>query len=116
MSSRESGPGERGSGQGGHLADVLPIDRTAIESLSWGLGSRVTGNVDATPRLELTNRATNTSLTVFGATDYTYIVRFRTPVGREKFFGVAGVDLRPMLKELLDRGEWTVLQGELDGM
>jgi len=116
MSSRESGVGKRGSGTSGHLADVLPIGRAAIESLSWRLGSRVTGGVDATPRLELIRRTTNSSLAVFEATDYTYVVRFRTPVGREKFFGVAGVDLRPMLEELLDRGEWGIRQGRLDDL
>ncbi|WP_136688422.1 hypothetical protein [Halorhabdus amylolytica] len=113
MSSRETGPGEHGSGQDGHLTDVLPIDRAAIESLSWGLGSRVTGG-DAPPQLDVHNQGANASLSVFEATDYTYIVRFRTPVGREKFFGVAGADLRPMLEELLDGGEWTVRQGRLD--
>jgi len=116
MSSRVSGAGESGSGHGGHLADVLPIDRTAIESLSWALGSRVTVDADATRRLDVTDPATGSSLTVFDATDYTYIVRFRTPVGREKFFGVAGADLRPMLEELLDRGDWTVRDGRLDAL
>ncbi|MFB6201837.1 MAG: hypothetical protein ABEI98_07485 [Halorhabdus sp.] len=114
MSSRESGPGERRARQGGHLADVLPIDRGAVESLSWELGSRVTSGPDAACRLALSNRANGSSLAVFEATAYTYVVRFRTPVGREKFFGVAGVDLRPMLEALLDRGDWAIRSGRLE--
>ncbi|WP_181686444.1 hypothetical protein [Halorhabdus salina] len=114
MSSRESGSVDGGSGRGGHLADVLPMDRTAIESLSWALGTRVTREDDATCLLEVSDRSTASALAVFEATEYTYVVRFRTPVGREKFFGVAAVDLRSMLIDLLDQPEWELDRGGLD--
>lgn len=112
MSSREARQGESDSGDGQHLADIFPIDRAAIESLSWELGSRVTGN-GATRLFEAGNSSTGSSLTVFEATEYTCIVRFRTPVGREKFFGVADDDLRPMLERLLDRGDWQSRDGRV---
>ena len=116
MSSRESGAGERGSGQGGQLTAVIPIDRSSIESLSWELGTRLTGSSGGCCLLELTNQRTKSGLAVFEATDYTYIVRFQTPVGREKFFGVAAVDLRPMLSNLLDRGDWSIDYGRVDAV
>ncbi|WP_158855106.1 hypothetical protein [Halorhabdus sp. CUG00001] len=103
------------AGRGGHLADVLPIDRAAIESLSWTLGSRVTGG-DATCLLELRDRSTPSALAVFEATEYTYVVRFRTPVGREKFFGVAAVDLRSMLADLVAQDGWELDRGGLDAI
>ncbi|CCQ33720.1 hypothetical protein [Halorhabdus tiamatea] len=113
MSSRETRQGESDSGDGKHLAEVLPIDRAAIESLSWELGTRVT-DADATRLFSADNPSTGSSLTVFEATAYTCIVRFRTPVGREKFFGVADDDLRPMLEALLDSGEWTARDGRVE--
>lgn len=113
MSSRETRQGESDSGDGKHLAEVLPIDRAAIESLSWELGTRVTGD-GATRLFEAGNPSTGSTLTVFEATDFTCIVRFRTPVGREKFFGVAASDLRPMLEALLDRGDWTSRDGRVE--
>jgi len=113
MSSRETRQGDADSGDGKRLADILPIDRGAIESLSWGLGSRVTGD-GAAQLFEAGNRATGSTLTVFEATDHTCIVRFRTPVGREKYFGVAAADLRPMLERLLDRGDWQSRDGRIE--
>lgn len=108
MSSRESGDES-------HVADVLPIDRDLVESLSWGLGSRIVDDAGR-PHLEVVDRTARRSLAAFAVTDYTYVVRFRTPVGRETFFGVAGADLGPMLEELLDRGEWVLRRGRLDGI
>ncbi|MFW5950137.1 MAG: hypothetical protein ACOCR6_02160 [archaeon] len=112
MLTRESRVGERGTSEDGHLSAVLPIDRGAIESISWRLGTRLTG--DEPCLLTLSNQRTTSSLAVFEATDFTCIVRFRTPVGREKFFGVAAVDLRTMLESLLDHGEWTIDHGDFD--
>ncbi|WEL16369.1 MULTISPECIES: hypothetical protein [unclassified Halorhabdus] len=115
MSSREARQGGSDSGDGKHLADILPIDRAAIESLSWELGSRVTSG--GTSRLFAAgNRTTGSMLTVFKATDHTCIVQFRTPVGREKYFGVAADDLRPMLERLLDRGDWRSRDGRIENV
>ena len=93
---------------------MLPIDRTSIESLSWALGTRLTESAGGQCLLELTHQRTKSALAVFEATDYTCIVRFRTPVGREKFFGVATVDLRSMLSNLLERGDWSIDHGRVD--
>ena len=112
MSSRETRQGDSNSGEKNRLADILPIDRAAIESLSWGLGSRVTGD-GATRLFEAGNPSTGSTLTVFEATEYTCIVRFRTPVGREKYFGVTAADLRPMLERLLERGDWRSRDGRV---
>ena len=116
MSSRESWQGTPDTGRDGHLAAILPIDRAAIESLSWQLGSRVTAGEDSTRLLEIANRTTHCRLTVFRATDHTCIVRFRPPVGREKFFGVAADDVRAMIRRLSDRGGWQVRDGTVDAI
>jgi len=115
MSSRERRQGGSDSGSRRHLADILPIDRAAIESLSWALGTRVTG-AGATRLFEAGNPSTRSTLSVFEATEYTCVVRFRTPVGREKFFGVAASDLRPMLEELLEHEDWQSRDGQIENV
>lgn len=82
--------GRRGRDLVAHLFDV---DATHVESLSWPLGDRVVGEDDATQLFRLAHRRSRRTVTLFEVTEYTRVVRLRTPVGREKFYGIADVDV-----------------------
>ncbi|MFC4245812.1 hypothetical protein ACFOZ7_02130 [Natribaculum luteum] len=84
------------------IASLFDVDEDRIESLSWSLGHRVTVESDATRLFALDHRRSNRSLTAFEATDYTCILRLQTPIGREKFYGVAKTDL----PEIPEDGDW----------
>ncbi|WIV67659.1 hypothetical protein [Natrialbaceae archaeon AArc-T1-2] len=75
------------------VSELFDVDVARVQSLSWSLGRRLTVESDARQRFELESRRTNRSLTVFEASDDTCVLRLRTPVGRERFYGVATVDL-----------------------
>ncbi|WP_049915731.1 hypothetical protein [Natrialba taiwanensis] len=90
------GSGSRHRGRAA-IAQVFGIDPGNIESLSWSLGNRVTTDNDASREFTLEYRGSNREITAFAVTEYTMVLRLRTPVGREKFYGVANddVDDRP---------------------
>ncbi|WP_254763834.1 hypothetical protein [Natrinema marinum] len=75
------------------VARLFDIDTSRVESLSWSLGNRVTVEADATRRFELAHRRSMRSVTAFEVTNYTCVLRLRTPIGREKFYGVANTDI-----------------------
>jgi hypothetical protein len=75
------------------LSSAAPFETAAATSLSWELGDRLTRQTEVSTVASFENPARNRSLTVFEATAHTYLVRVRTPVGREKFYGVARHDV-----------------------
>jgi len=92
---RSQGPlGRRGRHLIAHLFDV---DIERIESLSWPLGDRITTSADATQRFQFSHQRSAREVTAFDVTEYTCVLRLRTPVGREKFYGLAAVDVAPDL-------------------
>lgn len=94
MVSREV-PTQRGRPQHGKalVTDLLAVGGEQVRSLSWSLGHRVTVEADAARLLELDHRSSRRRVVGFEATDYSCILRLRTPVGREKFYGVVRADL-----------------------
>jgi len=106
---RGNNPGITGE-SASRLDQLLPVDASAVECMSWELGDRLTRE-QAAPRVAtLENPAQNVALEVFEATGHTYIVRFRTPVGREKFYGVAHDQFE--VATVVDDGGWTVVSRE----
>lgn len=94
--------------QGRILVERVPLPMDAVESLSWDLGSELANRKPERARVEHAEGAR--SLTVFEATPHTVIARFRTAVGREKFYGLATADLRDALDGL--PGGWQVARSE----
>jgi hypothetical protein len=94
---------------GGILAQRVPFSLTDAESLSWSLGAELADRKPECARLE--HADSGRDLTVYEATDNTVIARFRTAVGREKFFGLALTDFRAELEALPPgwRVEWADL-------
>lgn len=84
--------------QGGILARQVPFPLTDAECLSWDLGAELAERKPECARLEHVDSGRD--LAVYAATDHTVIARFRTAVGREKFFGLALTDFRAALESL----------------
>ncbi|WP_222919149.1 hypothetical protein [Natrinema sp. SYSU A 869] len=82
--------GRRGRGLIAHLFD---IDIERVESLSWPLGNRVTVEADANRRFRFDHRRSHRTVTAFEVTNDTCVLRLRTPVGREKFYGISNTDI-----------------------
>ncbi len=91
------------SGQDRIMGERVPFALDAAESLSWDLGSEL---VDRKPECARLERAGGGSLTAFEATEHTVVVRVRTAVGREKFYGLAATEFRNALDAL--PGAWRV--------
>ncbi|WP_226483031.1 hypothetical protein [Natrinema amylolyticum] len=77
------------------IAHLFDVDGGRVESLSWPLGNRVTVEADANRRFRFDHRRSHRTLTAFAVTDDTCVLRLRTPVGREKFYGIANADVAP---------------------
>lgn len=107
MSLHERGPSSETTVGGTEPSSALPVDLPSVESLSWQLGRRVVE--DGPPRLaSAENVRFGGSLTAFDVTDHTCIVRVRTPVGRETFYGTTKVALRGALDNLERHDDWAV--------
>ncbi|WP_254523324.1 hypothetical protein [Natrinema caseinilyticum] len=98
MSSHENGSqGATGRRRGRKLiAQLFDVGTKHVESLSWPLGNRVTVEADAKRLFEFAHCRSTRTVTAFEVTDYTRVVRLRTPIGREKFYGVANADVTPL--------------------
>ena len=72
------------------------LDGADARPLSWDLGSELTTDVDAH---EVGGAGSRRGVTLYRVTDRTAVVRLRTPVGRERFYGVPVDDLPPSLRE-----------------
>ena len=84
--------------RGRHLiAHLFDVDIERIESLSWPLGDRITAKADAQQCFRFAHQRSARTVTAFEVTDYTCVLRLRTPVGREKFYGLASADISPDL-------------------
>jgi hypothetical protein len=79
---------------------ALPIDIPYRTRLSWGLGTRVVEDLDA-DRLCRWMGDGGWALAVFRATPETIVIRFRTPAGRELFYG-AEAAVRSAVRSRLD--------------
>lgn len=105
MSSHERDPASGADAGGRPPSSVLPVDLPSAESLSWELGRRIVR--DGVPRLVFAeNVRFGSSLTAFDVAEHTCVVRVRTPVGRETFYGTTKAALRRGVDELRRRDDW----------
>jgi hypothetical protein len=88
------------------LPDVVPFDPPTLTRLSWELGSRVVDD-DSSARVGRWERVGSSwSLSVFRVTSETVVVRVRTPIGRQRFYGAAWMDLEDGVSELDAAPSW----------
>ena len=88
------------------LPDVVPFDHSTLTRLSWELGSHV---VDEGPSARVgrwERVGSSWSLSVFRVTTETAVVRVRTPIGRQRFYEAAWMDLEGPLPELDEAPSW----------
>jgi hypothetical protein len=96
----------RGSPDRSTLPGVVPFDLPRATRLSWRLGTRVIDGDEATRRGRW-EHTTAWSLSLFRVTDETAVLRVRTPIGRERFYGAAWIDLEESLPRLDATPTWT---------
>jgi hypothetical protein len=91
---------------GATLPGVVPFEVDCPSRLSWELGSRVVGDDDVTLRGEWEHTGSSWTLALYRVTTHTDVVRLRTPVGRERFYGAARMDLDAAVPSLADAPTW----------
>jgi len=102
MATRDAGDGTAR----GALPTVLPFDVDRVTRLSWELGSRTVEDERASLRGTWAHAESRWTLSVYEVTSATDLLCVRTPVGRERFYGVARMDLDPVLSTLDDTPGW----------
>jgi len=95
-----------GSGGSPTLPDVVPFDLAHLTRQSWELGASITQDEQATALGTWTHRNELWRLSLFEVTTETVILRVRTPVGRERFYGAIRSELRSAIHELEADSSW----------
>ncbi|WP_265108109.1 hypothetical protein [Halosolutus halophilus] len=101
---------QNGGDAGAELPDVVPFTLPHLTRLSWELGSRVVGDDESTLHSEWERTGSSWLLSIFRVTDNTVILKVRTPVGRERFYGAARSDLQTARPRLEDSPYWHRLE------
>lgn len=96
---------QRGKNTGISLPDAVPFDLPHLTRLSWELGSRIVED-DATVHSKWERAGNAWEVSIFRATSNTVVVRVRTPVGRERFYNFAALDLERVVQPLESAPHW----------
>ena len=88
------------------LPESFPFDLDRLSRLSWELGSRTVEDDEATRHSEWNHVGTSWKLSIIRVTDDTVLLSVRTPVGRERFYGAAQIDLDEALPRLDAAPRW----------
>ncbi|WP_248897539.1 hypothetical protein [Haloplanus halobius] len=94
------------SGDGVTLPDAVPFDLSPLTRLSWELGARVVDGDESSLQSRWTGTDSSWSLSLFRVTSQTVVIRVRTPIGREQFYGAAQMDLSRALPRLDASPRW----------
>jgi hypothetical protein len=84
----------------------VPFDPAVLTRLSWELGARVVDDGTSTGVGRWKRVQSSWSVSVFRVTSETVVMRIRTPIGRERFYGAAWMDLEDLLPALDDTPAW----------
>ena len=90
----------------------LPAALDRAESHSWEYGHTCVAQ-EGQPRETWTDETGRQSLTVFDVTEHTVVLRVRTPVGRESFYGMAKRDYETVRESFVGDG-WTLTRRRAD--
>ncbi|WP_229121584.1 hypothetical protein [Halapricum desulfuricans] len=91
---------------GAELPAVVPFDLSPLTRLSCQLGERIVSEDESIRRGEWTYVDGTWSLSVFEVTDYTVVLRVRTPVGRQRFYGAIQTDIESVEPQLEAADGW----------
>ena len=78
------------------------------QSVSWRLGERVASAEDVTRAFEFERPDHRTTLTAYAANAETYLVRWRSPVGRCAYFEVPRPEFERDVERRVRNGRWRV--------
>jgi hypothetical protein len=92
------------------LPDVVPFELSHLTRMSWALGSRTVGDDAATVIGRWEKRDGNWALAAFAVTTETVVIRLRTPVGRERFYGAVRSEVRTATRELEADDAWRAIE------
>ncbi|WP_136717187.1 hypothetical protein [Halorientalis salina] len=88
------------------LSPAVPSDLSALTRMSSDLGRRLVEGEETTSRGEWSHTETARELSIHHATDNTVILRMRTPVGRERFYGAMQSNLDAAISSLDVDPDW----------
>ncbi|MCU4719401.1 hypothetical protein [Halapricum hydrolyticum] len=91
---------------GAELPSVVPFDLSPLTRLSSPLGERVVADDESFRRSEWVYADGSWSLSVFDVTDYTVVLRVRTPVGCQRFYGAIQADIESVEPQLEAADGW----------
>ncbi|GAA0666650.1 hypothetical protein ACFQDG_03735 [Natronoarchaeum mannanilyticum] len=92
------------------LGRPLPVSLDTANPMSWRLGER---NTDDAATLGEWEHASGRVVTIFEATPDTAILRCKTPAGRERYYGIARIDLEREIEAFERSDGW---RGSADGL
>jgi len=92
---------------GATLPGVVPFDPSPLSRLSWELGSRIVDDDESIRLGRWEHVESSRSLTFFQVTGETVVIRIETPIGRERFYGAALMDLSDVRPALDDTPSWS---------
>ncbi|WP_336136352.1 hypothetical protein [Natronomonas amylolytica] len=92
------------------LPDVVPFELSHLTRMSWALGSRTVGDDAATVIGRWEKRDGGWALAAFAVTTETAVIRLRTPVGRERFYGAIRSEVRTATRELEADDAWRAIE------
>lgn len=99
-----------GDGHTAPLPDVLPADVSSRSRLSWELGSRIVDDDESTHLAGFEHASEHWRASFFEGTANTVVIRVRTPVGRERFYGALRSTLETAVAELVAAPSWRRLE------
>ncbi|MFB6078632.1 MAG: hypothetical protein ABEJ80_06620 [Halarchaeum sp.] len=94
---------------GATLPAVVPFELSHLTRMSWELGSRTVDD-DATSLGRWAQRDGSWRLAAFAVTSETAVIRARTPVGRERFYGAIRSELEAALETLESTPAWRAVE------
>lgn len=99
--------GTRGDGTDlASLPNIVPLELSHLSRLSWELGSRVVSDTESALIGEWRHASNRWRLSGFAVTDNTVILRVRTSVGRERFYGAINGEFRSALPAIETAPSW----------
>ncbi|WP_435126982.1 hypothetical protein [Halobaculum sp. D14] len=95
------------STEGGSAHPALPFSIPHSSQLTWELGSRVVDDEEATALDAWQHADSRWEVTAFEVAAHTRVLRLRTPVGRERYYGVADDGFDTATDQLERARDWT---------
>ena len=88
------------------LPEAVPFDLTHLTRQSWELGTSAVRDTRARALGTWSHRSGRWRLSIFEVTSETVILRVRTPVGRERFYGAIRSEIDSATRELEANPSW----------